>query len=147
MYSFPAVKGCPLKVPFVHRLHFVIQIALFFLFLNTAWGSRLPLRASRRQKVVIRWALRDNFSLWLWNESPPLYLPYILSSFSKLYLYIYIHIYSTKGNWCELVLYFLLINNDKKFFWKGKKTSRSRSCFFLPLCLHCPFSLRHWSSL
>lgn len=30
VYSFPAVKGCPLKVPFVHRLHFVIQINPFF---------------------------------------------------------------------------------------------------------------------
>lgn len=30
VYSFPAVKGCPLKVPFVHRLHFVIQIAPIF---------------------------------------------------------------------------------------------------------------------
>lgn len=33
VYSFPAVKGCPLKVPFVHRLHFVIQ----FLFCFVRW--------------------------------------------------------------------------------------------------------------
>lgn len=38
VYSFPAVKGCPLKVPFVHRLHFVIQIAPFFF--EMARGSR-----------------------------------------------------------------------------------------------------------
>lgn len=125
MYSFPAVKGCPLKVPFVHRLHFVIQIAPFFFlfFSKTARGSRLPLSAARRRKVVVRSALRDDFLFppAFENESPPLYLPYILSSFSKPYIYIiHIYIYSTKGNWCELVLYFLLINDDKKFE-KAKK--------------------------
>lgn len=47
VYSFPAVKGCPLKVPFVHKLHFVIQIALF----KMARGCRLPPSAGLRQKI------------------------------------------------------------------------------------------------
>lgn len=89
VYSFPAVKGCPLKVPFVHRLHFVIQIALFF---EMAWGSRLPLSAAGREEKGCHplSAQGQLFSL-AGNESPPLYLPYILSSFSKaVYIYIYI---------------------------------------------------------
>lgn len=58
-----------------------------------------------------------------------------------------------KGNWCELVLYFLLINDEKTFFlfcfffWKRQKNLFSSRFIFLFLCLHCLFSLRHWSSL
>lgn len=145
MYSFPAVKGCPLKVPFVHRLHFVIQIALFF---KMAWGSRLSLSAAGREEKRLLPIQRSGTTFFLRLEMNPLHCTSPISSLPFQKPYIYIYIYSTKGNWCELVLYFLLINDDKKFFWKGKKTcSRTALAFFLPLCLHCLFSLRHWSSL
>lgn len=39
------------------------------------------------------------------------------------------YIYSTKGNWCELVLYFLLINDDKKIL------KRKKNLFSFPLAL------------
>lgn len=52
----------------------------------------------------------------------PLHCTSLISSLPfQSRIYIHIYIYSTKGNWCELVLYFLLINNEKKFFEKAKK--------------------------
>lgn len=46
------------------------------------------------------------------------------------------YIYSTKGNWCELVLYFLLINDEKKILKRQKKLVLVPPCslafFFFP---------------
>lgn len=96
VYSFPAVKGCPLKVPFVHRLHFVIKMALFFFsfvfFLESAWGSRLPLSAVRRQKVITHSAIRGTSFLRLRKWIPSI-VPSLLSSLPfQSYIYIYTYI-------------------------------------------------------
>lgn len=94
VYSFPAVKGCPLKVPFVHRLHFVIQIAPLFFF-EMAGGSRSPLSAARRQNVVA--AQRSEKTSSSAFEMNPLHCTSPISSLpfqSRIYIYsIYIHIY------------------------------------------------------
>lgn len=91
VYSFPAVKGCPLKVPFVHRLHFVNQIALFSKWLEVAGCPWVPQGCWRLSSIQ---RSGTTFFLQLWNESPPLYLPFPpLFLFKALYIYIHIHIY------------------------------------------------------
>lgn len=93
VYSFPAVKGCPLKVPFVHRLHFVIQIAPFFSNrLEVAGCPWVPRGGQKGRRRPFSAQGQLFFPSRLRNESPPLYLPYILSSFSKPYIYKYIYI-------------------------------------------------------
>lgn len=89
VYSFPAVKGCPLKVPFVHRLHFVIQIAPFFSKWLEVTGCPWVLRGGEKG--------RNPFSAQ--GRSPPLpskWIPLHCTSpisslpFQKPYIYIYI---------------------------------------------------------
>lgn len=121
VYSFPAVKGCPLKVPFVHRLHFVIQITPFFSpFRNGARLTGCP-RVWQAGKMVSAYStLGDNLvCLSLRNKSPPLYLPDMLYFKRKLV-------------WNSSLIFI-----DKRKNWKDKKLILVLLLLFLPLCLHC----------
>lgn len=79
VYSFPAVKGCPLKVPFVQRLHFVIQIT-----------PLLFRTGERKKRVGPKWTLRQLSlpppSKWIPSIVPPLY-PILLFIYICTYIY------------------------------------------------------------